>query len=112
MQNRILNIQEFEGMLAVDDKIVVEQCDIQIGETTTASGIIISDIKKRKSKAGLVLDVGPKYNGSAEKGYYVIYNEFTGAPVDFGKKIIIGLEPDQIFGILIPKGDARRETNA
>lgn len=102
MEVEKLDIKLFETMGAVDDKIVVEKYELAVGEQTTVSGIIMPGMNRRKTMAGLVISLGPKYTGSVKKGWYVIYNEFTGAPVEFGDKILIGLEPGQIFGILMP----------
>ena len=103
LEGKLLDIALFDTMIAADDKIVVEKYELTVGEVKTASGIVIPGTKRRKSMVGFVISLGRDYTGSVKKGNYVIYNEFTGAPVEFGDKILIGLEPNQIFAILMPK---------
>ncbi len=44
------------GMMPLGDRVLVKP---QIGETTTASGIIIPDTAKEKPETGVVIAVGP-----------------------------------------------------
>ena len=88
----------------LEDRIVVQ---VQEGEQTTASGIVIPDTAKEKPQEGLVLAVGPGRFENGERlpldiaeGDTVIFSKYGGTEVKYGAEDYLILSARDVLAVV------------
>jgi co-chaperonin GroES (HSP10) len=99
-----VKMSDYSQVMATEDKILVEVLEVESekAEMKTESGIVIPDTSKDKmtenpKEIGVIVDIGPKYIGTLQKGDHIVYGTFVGAPVFIDGKKYLSLDSDKTY---------------
>lgn len=87
-------------MLKPLHKNVILKKEKEEKETTTASGIILTDNGKNKPSYAVVVTIGPDCKADVQVNDKVVYKEYSGTKVTLDDEEYIILEDEDILAVL------------